>query len=57
MKNEIDTYKALVFAPDYSTAVLATKMFTNSNEHSIYIRFLWVGHLAFKIRPQSPNEK
>ncbi len=27
------------FIPDYSTAVLAAKMCTNSNEHSMYIRF------------------
>jgi hypothetical protein len=40
-KNEVDNYGAPVFAPDYSTFVLAFKMFSNSNEHSMYIRFLW----------------
>jgi hypothetical protein len=39
-KNEVDTYGAPVFASDYSTTVLATKMCTNSNEHSMYNRFL-----------------
>ena len=39
-KNKVDTYGAPVFAPDYSTTVLAA-MFTYSNEHSMYIRFLW----------------
>ncbi len=40
-KNYIDTtYGAPVFAPDYSTTVLAAKMCINSDEHSIYIRFL-----------------
>jgi len=33
----IHTYGAPVFAPDYSTIVLATKMCTNSDEHSMYI--------------------
>jgi hypothetical protein len=31
-------YGSPVFAPDYSTTVLADKMCTSSNEHSIYIR-------------------
>ncbi len=29
-KNKVDTYKALVFAPDYSATVLAAKICTNS---------------------------
>jgi hypothetical protein len=33
---------APVFAPDYSATVLAVKMWTNSNEHSLYVRFLWL---------------
>jgi len=37
---EVDTYGAQVFAPDYSATVLAAKMCTNTNEHSMYIRFL-----------------
>jgi hypothetical protein len=40
MENEVHTYGALVFAPDYSATVLAAKMCTNSNQHSMYIRFL-----------------
>jgi hypothetical protein len=40
MKNEVDPCGAPVFAPDYSATVLAAKMCTNSNEHSIYIIFL-----------------
>jgi hypothetical protein len=43
-KNEADTYGASVFAPNYSATVLAAKMHSNSNEHSLYIRFLWISH-------------
>jgi hypothetical protein len=39
-KNEVDTCGAPVFAPDYSTTVLAAKMCTNSTEHSMYNIFL-----------------
>ncbi len=39
-KKEVDTYGASVFAPDYIATVLAAKMCTNSNEHSMYIRDL-----------------
>ncbi len=35
-KNEVDTYGAPVFVPDYSTTVLAANMCANSNEHSMY---------------------
>ncbi len=38
-KNKVYTYRAPVFAPDFSTAVLAAKICTNSHEHSMYIRF------------------
>jgi len=38
-ENRVDTYG--VFAHDYSTTVLATKMFTNFNAHSMYVIFLW----------------
>jgi hypothetical protein len=41
MKNEVDIYGAPVFAPDYSATVLAAKMCTNANEHSMDIRYLW----------------
>jgi hypothetical protein len=41
-KNEVDTYGAPVFAPDYSTTVLATKICTNSSEHSNHIIFLCI---------------
>ncbi len=41
MKNKVDTYRALVFAPDYSATVLAIIMCTNSYEDSMYIIFLW----------------
>ncbi len=34
-ENEVHTYRAPDFAPDYSAAVLATKMCTYSNEHSM----------------------
>jgi hypothetical protein len=40
-KKEVDTYGASVFAPDYSAIVLTARMCINSNEHSMYIRFLW----------------
>jgi hypothetical protein len=39
-KNNLDTYGGSVFAPGYITTVLAPKMYTNTNEHSIYIRFI-----------------
>jgi len=39
MKNEVDTYGAPVFAPDYSATVLVAKMCTNANEHSMYIAY------------------
>jgi hypothetical protein len=39
-KNKIDTYEAPVFAVDYSGTVLVAKICTNSNEHSMYPRFL-----------------
>jgi hypothetical protein len=38
-KNELYTYGAPVFPPDYSATVLAAKM-CNSNEHSMFIRLL-----------------
>ncbi len=40
-KNKVDTYRAPIFAPDYSATVHTAEMCTNSNEHSMYIRFLW----------------
>jgi hypothetical protein len=40
---------APLFTPDYTAIVLAAKICTNSNLHSIYIRFLWVQQLAKKI--------
>ncbi len=41
-KKEVDTYGPPVFAPDYSATGLAAKMCTNSNEHSMYNKFLCV---------------
>jgi hypothetical protein len=40
-KNKEETHGPTVFAPDYTTTGLATKMCTKSNEHSMYIIFLW----------------
>ncbi len=40
-KNKVGTYGAPVWTPDYSTTVLKAKMCFNSNEHSMYIKFLW----------------
>ncbi len=40
-KNKVDTYGPPVFAQDYSATILAAKMCTDSNEQSMYIRFLW----------------
>jgi hypothetical protein len=34
MKNEVDTYGAPVFTPDYGATVLAAKKCINSNEHA-----------------------
>ena len=39
--NEVDAYGAPVFAPDLAPLFLQPKC-TNSNEHSMYIRYLWV---------------
>ncbi len=39
-KNEVDTHVAPVFAPEYIVTVLAAKMCTNSNELSMYIKYL-----------------
>jgi hypothetical protein len=39
-RNKVYTYGAPVFATDYSTIILAAKMQTNSDEHSMHIRFL-----------------
>jgi hypothetical protein len=41
-KNKVYTYRTLVFAPDHSATVLPAQMCTNSNEHYIFIRFLWL---------------
>jgi hypothetical protein len=40
MKNKVYTYGAPFFSPDYSVNDLAAQMSTNSNEQSIYIRFV-----------------
>jgi hypothetical protein len=40
-KNEVDSYGGLIFAPDDSDTILAAKVCTKSNEHSIYVRCLW----------------
>ncbi len=42
-RNKVDTNGAPVFSPDYSASVLTAKMCTNSDEDSMYIRFLWFG--------------
>jgi hypothetical protein len=39
-KSEVETNWVPVFAPDCSATVLAVKICTNPNEHSMYIRFL-----------------
>jgi hypothetical protein len=39
-KNKVDTYRAPVFAPDYSNTALAAKMCINYHGHSMYIRSL-----------------
>jgi hypothetical protein len=40
-ENEVCKYEAPVFAPDYSTSVLAAKMCTNTNQHCVFIIFPW----------------
>jgi hypothetical protein len=40
-KNSVYTYGAPVFAPNCSTTILASKICTNSDDHFMYIRFLW----------------
>jgi hypothetical protein len=41
-KNKEHTYGAQSVAPDYTASVLATQMCSNTNEHSMYIRFLCI---------------
>jgi hypothetical protein len=41
-KNEVDSNGAPFFASDYRATVLAAKMCIKPNEHSMYIRFLWI---------------
>jgi hypothetical protein len=36
MKNKADTNGTPFFAPDFSATVLEAKIFTNSDEHSMY---------------------
>ncbi len=45
-KNKVYTYGEQVFAIDYSSTVLATKI---SHKHSLYIRFLWVTQTGVKV--------
>jgi hypothetical protein len=40
-KYEVDSYGGRVFATNYSATILATKICTKSNEHSMYVRYLW----------------
>ncbi len=40
IKSILRIIRTCVFAPDYSATVLAAKMCNNSNEHSMYIRFM-----------------
>ncbi len=49
---KVDSYGALVFAPDQSAAVLAAKLYTNSYEHSMCIIFLWLERTLAKFLPQ-----
>jgi hypothetical protein len=35
-ENEVGKYGAPVFAPDYSTTVLAAKMCTNTDQHCVH---------------------
>ncbi len=56
-KNDVDTYGAPVFALDYSSAGLAPKMCTNSNEHSMYIIFLCTGTIIWLLLLQAFSVK
>jgi hypothetical protein len=38
-KNEVDTYGAPNFAPDYSATVLAAKKSVNSSKHSFFVYY------------------
>jgi hypothetical protein len=42
VKNEVDSHGAPVFAPDYGATVLATKMCTNANVHSMNVIWFWL---------------
>jgi hypothetical protein len=48
-KNSVDTYGPTVFVPDCSATCLATKICPNSNEHSMYIRFLCIHYIPYVI--------
>ncbi len=48
-KNSVDTYGAPVFAPDYRATGLSAKICTNSNAHSMYIRFLCIHYIPYVI--------
>ncbi len=52
-RKKVDTCGALVIAPYYSATVLAAKMCTNSNGHSMYIRFLWLRYNNNYVRAKS----
>jgi hypothetical protein len=43
------TYGPPVFAPCYSATGLAAKVWTNSNEHSMNFKFLWVEEPCIEI--------
>ncbi len=41
-KNKEHAYRAQSVASDYTASVLAVQIYTNTNEHSMYIRFLCI---------------
>jgi hypothetical protein len=43
-KEIVVTYGAPVFAPGHCVIVLAAKIHTNSDEHTMNIRFPWMEH-------------
>ncbi len=47
--NKLDPYGKPNFALDYSATLSAAKMCTNSNEHSMHIRFIWSKHKLYGI--------
>ncbi len=50
-ESKLYTYWAPAFAPDYSALVLASKMCTYSNKHSMYRALIFQNYYEFIVSP------